>query len=239
MKRRVQAHGREMEYILIRTARRDVMMRALPGGETRVYAPAQAQLKALDALVADKISQIQQMHAALEHALLENRLRHPVSEGSRICVEGQGHALHFVSGKRIALKLTEDTCILTLPHPESEEAVRAALKQALSCRALERIRAKLNHFAPRLGVSFGRVTVRDQKSRWGSCSAKGNLNFNWKLIMAPPEVLDYVVIHELCHRVEFNHSPRFWALVAGQMPEYAYWKKWLKAHGPELGLGEF
>ena len=82
----------------------------------------------------------------------------------------------------------------------------------------------------------GRIAIRDQKSRWGSCSRKGNLNFNWKLIMAPPPALDYVVIHELCHLHEFNHSPRFWQLVAAQMPEYESWKKWLKQHGPELTL---
>ena len=114
--------------------------------------------------------------------------------------------------------------------------MRAALKQALSRRALTRIRERLGEYASRLGVEFGRVAIRDQKSRWGSCSAKHNLNFNWKLIMAPPEALDYVVIHELCHLIEFNHSPRFWRLVEEQMPEYEAWKKWLKAHGAELGV---
>lgn len=237
MRRRVQAGGRTLEYTLMRTRRRDVLIRALPGGETRVYAPAQAKLKALDALVAERIPQIAGMHAELERALVENRLRHPVSEGSRICVEGRGYALHMAFGPRAALCLADGDCLLTLPHPEDAEAVREALKQALSRRALARIRQRLNHYAPRLGVTFGRVTVRDQKSRWGSCSAKQNLNFNWKLIMAPPEVLDYVVVHELCHLREFNHSPRFWALVEAQLPEYACWKKWLKDHGSELGLG--
>ena len=94
----------------------------------------------------------------------------------------------------------------------------------------------MNVYAPRIGVSYGRVAIRDQRSRWGSCSAKGNLNFNWKLIMAPPEALTYVVIHELCHLIEFNHSPRFWALVQAQMPEYEIWKKWLKQHGGELTI---
>ena len=96
--------------------------------------------------------------------------------------------------------------------------------------------AGLMEIAGQLGVDYGRITVRCQTSRWGSCSAKGNLNFNWKLIMAPPQVLDYVVIHELCHLIEFNHSPRFWGLVCAQMPEYLDWKKWLDRHGSELGV---
>ena len=114
--------------------------------------------------------------------------------------------------------------------------MRAAIRSTLSTVALERIRQRLNHYAPRVGRTPGRVAIRDQKSRWGSCSGKGNLNFNWKLIMAPPGALDYVVIHELCHLREFNHSPRFWTLVAAQMPDYEVWKKWLKTHTEDLYL---
>ncbi len=236
MKRLAATAGQQIEYILIRSQRKDILIRALPGRETRVYAPAQAHLKEVDAMIAQQIPQIRQMHAELEQALSENRLRHPVAEGSRICIEGRGYALHRVQGPQVAIELLGDCCVLTLPSPDEEQAVRSALKQALSKRALNRVRQRLEFYAPHLGVQFGRVTVRDQRSRWGSCSSKRNLNFNWKLIMAPPEVLDYVVIHELCHLMEFNHSPRFWALVAEQMPEYTFWKKWLKVHGPELGV---
>ena len=98
----------------------------------------------------------------------------------------------------------------------------------------ERIRQRIEWYHPRIGGAFGRVTVRDQRSRWGSCSSKHNLNFNWKLILAPPEALTYVVIHELCHLKDFNHSPRFWAEVRARMPEYEAWKKWLHTHGKEL-----
>lgn len=236
MKRSVTAAGRRLDYILIRAQRRDVLLKALPGGETRVYAPAGARLRDVDALVRERAAELLEMHAALERQLQENRLRHPVAQGSRICVEGRAYALKLSQGARVRMDLDGEDFLLTLPAPGDEAAVRAALKQALSRRALMRIRERLDLYAPRIGVTFGRVAIRDQKSRWGSCSAKCNLNFNWKLIMAPPEALDYVVIHELCHRIEFNHSPRFWALVRAQMPEYEAWKKWLKAHGAELGV---
>ena len=114
--------------------------------------------------------------------------------------------------------------------------VRGLIRGTLSAMALRRIRERVAHFAPLVGRQPGRITIREQKTRWGSCSGKGNLNFNWKLIMAPPQVLDYVVIHELCHLYEFNHSPRFWALVAAQMPDYEIWKKWLKNHRDDLYL---
>jgi len=236
MKRSVCAGNRKLEYTLIRSRRHDVLFKALPGGETRVYAPSYLPLKQADALVRERMDALLSMHAQLEEQLRENRLRHPVAEGSRICIEGHAYLLERVQGKHVSLKLEGERCILSLPEPENEDAVRAALKQALSRRALMRVRERLGEYAPKIGVEFGRVAIRDQKSRWGSCSAKKNLNFNWKLIMAPPEALDYVVIHELCHLIEFNHSARFWGLVEKQMPEYEAWKKWLKAHGSELGV---
>ena len=88
--------------------------------------------------------------------------------------------------------------------------------------------------APLAGVSFGRITIRAQKSRWGSCSAQGNLNFNCLLMLAPPEVLDSVVAHELCHLKQMNHSFKFWAEVEKIVPDYRSAKQWLKNCGPAL-----
>ena len=90
------------------------------------------------------------------------------------------------------------------------------------------------YYAPQIGVDYGRITIRCQRTRWGSCSAKGNLNFNCLLMLAPPEVLDSVVVHELCHRREMNHSPRFYALVLRVFPDYHRWDRWLKDNGPAL-----
>ena len=96
------------------------------------------------------------------------------------------------------------------------------------------IAARVSRLAPLVGVSYGRVTIRAQKGRWGSCSREGNLNFNCLLMLCPPEVRDYVVIHELCHRREMNHSPAFWAEVAKFCPEYRSHRAWLKDNGSRL-----
>ncbi len=93
---------------------------------------------------------------------------------------------------------------------------------------------KCRYFAERMGVSYGTVTVREQKTRWGSCSAKGNLNFNWKLALMPEEILDYLVVHELAHRVEMNHSPAFWAVVAEEIPDYKTRREWLRQNGAKF-----
>jgi predicted metal-dependent hydrolase len=88
--------------------------------------------------------------------------------------------------------------------------------------------------AAALGVSYSRLTLRDQRTRWGSCSSKGALSFNWRLVLAPHDVLDYVVVHEVCHLVEHNHGPSFWGLVERRRPGYREPKRWLDEHGWEI-----
>ena len=106
--------------------------------------------------------------------------------------------------------------------------------QALANRALEVIPQRVAYYAPLVGVTYGRITIRNQRSKWGSCSSKGNLNFNCLLMLTPPEVLDSVVVHELCHRKEMNHSERFYAEVLRVFPDYWAQNKWLKENGDIL-----
>ena len=101
-------------------------------------------------------------------------------------------------------------------------------------RARTLLEARVRHFAPLLGVTWGRITIRTQHTLWGSCSAKGNLNFNALLALAPPEVRDYVVVHELCHRRHMDHSPRFWAEVERLVPDWKTQRAWLKGNGFSL-----
>lgn len=105
---------------------------------------------------------------------------------------------------------------------------------ALAEEALKVIPERVEYFAKVIGVTYGKITVRNQKTRWGSCSSKGNLNFNCLLMLAPPEVLDYVVVHELCHRKQMNHSKAFWLEVEKVLPDYKEARKWLKEDGSQM-----
>jgi len=100
--------------------------------------------------------------------------------------------------------------------------------------ARELVRMIADEEAPVLGVEYARIQVRDQRTRWGSCSTRGTLSFNWRLVLAPFAVLDYVVVHELCHLREPNHSRRFWSLVESRRPDWREHRTWLREHGPEL-----
>ena len=107
-------------------------------------------------------------------------------------------------------------------------------RKALALRGKEVFPERTARFAPLVGVDYGRITLRMQKTRWGSCSAQGNLNYNLLLLLTPPEILDYVVVHELCHRKEMNHSAAFWAQVERVLPDYRQRRAWLKENGGAL-----
>ncbi len=117
---------------------------------------------------------------------------------------------------------------------KKEPALTNADIEKLCQKALSVIPDKVKYYAEIMGVTYGRITIRNQKTRWGSCSSKGNLNFNCLLMLMPDKVLDYVVVHELCHLKQMNHSKKFWKEVERYMPDYPNYKKWLNENGGAL-----
>lgn len=117
---------------------------------------------------------------------------------------------------------------------KKEPALTNADIEKLCQKALSVIPDKVKYYAEIMGVTYGRITIRNQKTRWGSCSSKGNLNFNCLLMLMPDKVLDYVVVHELCHLKQMNHSKKFWKEVERYMPDYKNYKKWLNENGGAL-----
>ncbi len=122
------------------------------------------------------------------------------------------------------------------PHYDLSAVQQAALEKRYKDAAKEYFPKRVAYFQPLTGGTYHRIAIRDQKTRWGSCSSKGTLSFNWRLMLAPPSVLDYVVVHELCHLTHMNHSAAFWAHVESVYPDYRIARKWLKEHGNELTL---
>lgn len=117
--------------------------------------------------------------------------------------------------------------------PEGRPFTEQELRE-LADRAKRELPPRIRRFAKEMGVTYGRITIRCQKTRWGSCSVKGNLNFNCLLMLVPAEIQDYVLVHELAHRREMNHSPRFWRIVEEVLPDYRRRKQWLKREGAAL-----
>ena len=139
----------------------------------------------------------------------------------------QEDILRFVEQKQHWIEKHLSAC--TPIQPLSSQELRD-----LAAQAKADLSQRVAHFAPLVGVGCGRSTIRSQRTRWGSCRGKGNLNFNCLLMLAPPEIRDYVVVHELCHRLHMDHSPAFWAAVRQILPDYAVRRAWLKTNGRHL-----
>jgi hypothetical protein len=161
------------------------------------------------------------------------------SDGSVVPVRGIGHlivATNKVRG-RVAAGTAEQGPALFVPGAPEHRARR--LTDWLKAEALRDLEARVAIHTQTLGVRASAVRLRAQATRWGSCSSQGRLNFNWRLILAPPHVLDYVAAHEVAHLLEMNHSPAFWRTVEKALPSMASGRAWLKAHGGELmAMGE-
>ena len=127
--------------------------------------------------------------------------------------------------KHLAMVEEENKLISELKPYTTEEIHKLADK------ALKHIPERVKYYAPLIGVDYGRITIRNQRSRWGSCSRKGNLNFNCLLMEMPDEIIDSVVVHELCHRKHMNHSPQFYSEIEKVFPQYKQCNKWLKENG--------
>lgn len=134
-----------------------------------------------------------------------------------------------------AVKLEQNNLIISL-NSTSRNISLTELEHWYRAQASKLINAKVRKFSQLMGLVYNRVVIRDQRSRWGSCSFRRNLNFNWRLIMAPESVLDYVVIHELCHLKEMSHSKTFWNLVTHYCPGWRELRLWLDNHCNELNI---
>jgi predicted metal-dependent hydrolase len=151
-----------------------------------------------------------------------------VRPGVRLPVEGVDH---LVRPGPVLRALRQNAEIIV---PERSGRVAAHVKKLLQAEARARLEARSHHYAAALGQRVERITLRDTRSRWGSCTSAGNLMFSWRLILAPPQVLDYVAAHEAAHLVEMNHSPAYWDIVARIFPEFDTARSWLRQHGTGL-----
>ena len=140
----------------------------------------------------------------------------------------------FVKDKALWIEKSLEKMRKRKEETETQEKFSTEDIKRLAKEALEVVPGKVAYYAQKINVTYGRITIRNQRSRWGSCSAKGNLNFNCLLMMAPEEVLDYVIVHELCHRKEMNHSEQFWKEVEKILPDYKKQRTWLKTYGGAL-----
>lgn len=155
-----------------------------------------------------------------------------LKDGSVVPYMGKSLRLATRPGETPGARLAGGRLLVTLGPGDG--SLDSLIEQWFRLQAAVALRARVDLLGATMGVSYNQLTIRGQKSRWGSCSRKGNLSFNWKLLMMPPPVMDYVVVHELAHLAVLDHSTRFWALVAKHCPQWQAHRRWLKEHAAEL-----
>ncbi|WP_449241333.1 M48 family metallopeptidase [Desulfoscipio gibsoniae] len=137
-----------------------------------------------------------------------------------------------------AVRINGRQMLIDVPLPlyrdNGAAAVRDTLVKWYKTQANYTINDRIDFYIKGVGVKPAKIRIKEQKHRWGSCSGKGNLNFNWHLVMAPIGIIDYIVVHELCHLLRLDHSPAFWSLVGAVLPDYPTRRRWLKQYGPVL-----
>lgn len=175
---------------------------------------------------------IDQSRLWLEQQLGKVAPRLHVAHGAELLFHGELHTIIAPGGRRGTVTLDEASRSITVPGDEAH--VERRLKDWLKKQALAEVTTASRHYAKAMNTSIGRITIRDQSTRWGSCSASGDLSYSWRLVMAPKWILEYVVAHEVAHRLHMNHGPRFWRLVMQHNPDVRAAKVWFKANGREL-----
>lgn len=226
----VTLKGHKAAYLLKRSPRaKNVRLEIRPVSGLTVIIPRQYDPKRLPALLQQKADWILSRLAKC----LQVRAAPDIENGDSIPFLGRDLTLRVspTIDDFTTIRLDGDDLLVKLAPSHDLNLLLPRWYHREAAGVIERL---ADSFSKSIGVSYQRLTIRGQRSRWGSCSAKRNLNFNWKLMMAPAAVLDYVIIHELCHLKEMNHRKAFWALVAQFSPKWREHKKWLKDHQAEL-----
>jgi predicted metal-dependent hydrolase len=214
-----------MDFQIIYSKRRTVSLMVNREGQVVVRAPKHAPLRFIENLIEQRRNWIQK---ALEHQS-KNKPKQFV-EGELFLYLGKEYPLHVVDGYRSRVVFEDAFYISQVKLPQAKKLFQDWYKQQAKEILLERVK----YYSDLLDVQFKKITIRDTSSRWGSCSSSGSINFSYRLVMAPLEILDYVVIHELAHTKHHNHSKEFWGMVGEYCPDYYQKRKWLHGNGNSL-----
>lgn len=232
----IKFNGQNIAYTLrLDKRRKAIQLRVLPTATVEIVSPGKLTSNEIEHIFTAKKRWLT-AHLNKLASLAANPVNQQLVSGAQILYKGEPHTLTIVSGgSKPAVLLKPGEVFVELPAGNTaadsslitEQIVKAWLVDQAGKLFVERT----NHWAALIGVRPVRITLRDQKTRWGSCSSLGNINYNWRIIMAPPRVADYLIIHELCHMLVPNHSAKFWEQVIRFAPDYQECRKWLTDYG--------
>lgn len=215
----------------IRSSRRTIGLQIASDSRLIVRAPMRASLKDIQSFIFQKQDWILKTQDRIRKQAQVSMVRE-FRDGDQLPYLGHNFELHLIDNGVSPIHFDNAFFLIS----RLREQAKDIFIDWYRVQALAIISRRVELYASRFGLQYGQIRISNARRRWGSCSAKGNLNFNWRLVMAPIIVIDYVIIHELAHLIERNHSTRFWKRVETMMPDYKTHRKWLRENGKVLDL---
>lgn len=226
-----------IEFEVTYSKRKTLAIKIDPSGDVRVAAPRGTSRKVVIDMVSRKAGWILKKLNEIG-ARNAQVIKREFVDGESFLYLGIDYPLQLIINPKLSkpvVRLNNDRLMVETPVADAV-VIRNAMEAWYRFMAGEHIKARLNYYGSLLNVTPNRVTIKAQKTMWGSCSSKNNLNFNWRAMMAPADVVDYLVVHELCHLIHHNHSRKFWNQVSAILPDYKVRQAWLKKNGAQLIL---
>lgn len=230
-----QIHG--IDVSISKSKRRTLMIR-VSDGKVQAFMPKRLSESHIEEFVAKKLRWIQRK--IQQQLSVPSYIPKRYLNGEVFYYLGQPYTLRVIQGSPASVSKNYDQIVVvtrrTEQHANYANTVHRQLRQWYWQAAEQELQARTDYYAERMQLKYSSLIVRQYKSRWGSCSAKGEISYNWQILLAPLAIVDYLVVHELAHLKQHNHSPRFWALVATQIPDYKARRQWLKEQGGRLRI---
>ena len=213
---------------VVRTKRRKTASIQIIKGAVKVIVPQKLSDSRVEELIQKRTPWIRKKLGEQSQIVTPNPKEY--ISGENFTYLGRSYRLKVLSGNDYGVKLKGGYLEVTVPNKSKEEDVRNSLIKWYENHALKQLTDKTKRYADIMGITPHSIFVRDYKSRWGSCSPEGKISYNWRIIIAPHNIVNYVVIHELCHIVHPNHSPSYWRFVKTKIPDYDICRQWLRVH---------
>lgn len=211
---------------IIRSRRKTVALIVTPEGQLEVRAPLVLSRKQIETIVSDKSGWIKKQQERA-HKSNGNAVRRPLANGVNLWFLGAPYPLRLTATKGTRVAFSNGFSLPENALPRAGELLTAWYK----ARAREIISERVRFYAAKFGLNVQSIRITSARTRWGSCNRVNALSFTWRLVMAPIEIIDYIVVHELAHIIEKNHSRAFWNQVEKMQPDYKARRKWLKGNG--------
>ncbi len=217
---------------IVRSKRRTFSIEINPKGLLTVRAPLRSSNGEIKKLLNEKYDWIKRKKKEISQKVAQKKKRHYISGETFECL-GKNYTLIIKENHKFAFSTSGDLLFI---NSQYQKSAKSLLIYWYKNQAYKYIHRRATHFSEIMNVQFNRINITGANTRWGSCSNNKNLNFTWRLVLAPKQVVDYVIVHELAHLIEMNHSDKFWKRVARILPNYLIYETWLKENGHILDL---